>query len=158
MNEIKQAALGICVLAAAAGLFRMLIPCEKYKMQITFAIACIFSVCLINSVTDLIPALSIETQIADIPQVDFSDKLSEQARITAARAVRQKVEELLTSHGFIYRKVYITAHIDGAFCISISEVELVFDDGTDDSYIADAASLVQAAVGDDIKVRYTKER
>ena len=54
--------------------------------------------------------------------------------------------------------MYITAHIDGAFCISISEVELVFDDGTDDSYIADAASLVQAAVGDDIKVRYTKER
>lgn len=158
MSEIKQAALGICVLAAAAGLFRMLIPCEKYKMQITFAIACIFSVCLINSVTDIIPALSIETQIGDIPQVDFSDKLSEQARITAARAVRQKVEELLTSHGFIYRKAYITAHIDGAFCISISEVELVFDDGTDDSYIADAASLVQAAVGDDIKVRYTKER
>ena len=150
MNEIKQAALGICVLAAAAGLFRMLIPCEKYKMQITFAIACIFSVCLINSVTDIIPA--------DIPQVDFSDKLSEQARLTAARAVRRKVEELLNSHGFIYRKVYITAHIDGAFCISISEVELVFDDGTDDSYIADAASLVQAAVGDDIKVRYTKER
>lgn len=29
MNEIKQAALGICVLAAAAGLLRMLIPCEN---------------------------------------------------------------------------------------------------------------------------------
>ena len=120
MNEIKQAALGICVLAAAAGLLRMLIPCEKYKLQITFAIACIFSVCLINSVTDVIPALTIETKIADIPQVDFSDKLSEQARVTAARAVREKVKELLTSQGFVYRKVYITAHIDGAFCISIS--------------------------------------
>lgn len=90
MNEIKQAALGICVLAAAAGLLRMLIPCEKYKLQITFAIACIFSVCLINSVTDVIPALTIETKIADIPQVDFSDKLSEQARVTAARAVRKR--------------------------------------------------------------------
>ncbi len=33
MNEIKQAALGICVLAAAAGLLRMLIPCEKYKLH-----------------------------------------------------------------------------------------------------------------------------
>lgn len=158
MNEIKQAALGICVLAAAAGLLRMLIPCEKYKLQITFAIACIFSVCLINSVTDVIPALNIETKIADIPQVDFSDKLSEQARVTAARAVREKVEELLTSHGFVYRKVYITAHIDGAFCISISEVELVFDDNTDDGYIADDVSLVQSAVGNDIKVRYAKER
>ena len=158
MNEIKQAALGICVLAAAAGLLRMLIPCEKYKLQITFAIACIFSVCLINSITDVIPALNIETKIADIPQVDFSDKLSEQARVTAARAVREKVEELLTSHGLVYRKVYITAHIDGAFCISISEVELVFDDNTDDGYIADAVSLVQSAVGNDIKGRYAKER
>lgn len=54
--------------------------------------------------------------------------------------------------------MYITAHIDGAFCISISEVELVFDDNTDDGYIADAVSLVQSAVGNDIKVRYAKER
>ena len=158
MTEIKQAALCICILGAATGLLRMLIPSEKYKTRITFLIACIFSICLINAVKGIIPSVSIDTQAINVPQVDFSEKLSEQARVTAARAVREKIEQLLCDNGFDYDKVYVIAHIDGAFCISISEVELVFDDGTDDSYIADAASLVQAAVGDDIKVRYTKER
>lgn len=157
MTEIKQAALGICILAIATGLLRMLIPGEKYKTQITFVIACIFSVCLINAVTDIVPSLSFDTEITDVPEVDFSDKLSEQARVTAARAVRENVEQLLSDHNFKFSKVYITAHIDGAFCISITEVELVFDGNTDDEYIADAVSLVQTAVGNDITVRYTKE-
>lgn len=158
MTEIKQAALGICILAVAIGMLRMLIPSEKYKIQITFIIACIFSIFIINAVTDIIPAVNFETEAVDIPQIDFSDKLSEQARATAAKAVREKVEQLLTDNNFKFRKVYIIAHIDGAFCISITEVELVFDAQTDDDYITDAVSLVQTAVGDDIKVRYTKER
>ena len=49
MTEIKQAALCICILGAATGLLRMLIPSEKYKTRITFLIACIFSLCLILS-------------------------------------------------------------------------------------------------------------
>lgn len=158
MTEIKQAALGICILAVAAGLLRMLIPTEKYKTQITFVIACIFSICLVNAVTDIIPSVNFETEIADVPQIDFGDKLSEQARVTAAKAVREKVEQLLTDNSFNFSKVYVVAHIDGAFCISINEVELVFDSETDDSYIADAVSLVQTAVGDEITVRYSKER
>ena len=157
MTEIKQAALGICILAVAAGLLRMLIPTEKYRSQITFVIACIFSICLVNAVTDIIPSINFETGVVDVPQVDFSDKLSEQARVTAAKAVREKVEQLLTDKNFDFSKVYVVAHIDGAFCISITEVELVFDTDTDDDYIADAVSLVQAAVGNDITVRYSKE-
>ena len=50
MTEIKQAALCICILGAATGLLRMLIPSEKYKTRITFLIACIFSLCLINAI------------------------------------------------------------------------------------------------------------
>ncbi|MGN0697245.1 MAG: hypothetical protein ACI4JV_00665 [Ruminiclostridium sp.] len=156
MTEIKQAALGICILAVAAGLLRMLIPTEKYKSQITFVIACIFAICLVNAVTDIIPSINFETEVVDVPQVDFSDKLSEQARVTAAKAVRKKVEQLLKDKNFNFIKVYVVAHIDGAFCISITEVELVFDSETDDDYIADAVSLVQAAVGNEITVRYSK--
>ena len=54
MTEIKQAALCICVLGAATGLLRMLIPSEKYKTRITFLIACIFSICHINAVKGII--------------------------------------------------------------------------------------------------------
>ena len=152
MTEIKQAALCICILGAATGLLRMLIPSEKYKTRITFLIACIFSLCLINAVKGIIPSVSIDTQAINVPQVDFSEKLSEQARVTAARAVREKIERLL------YDKVYVIAHIDGAFCISITEVELVFDADADEAYISDAVALVQAASGDEITVRYSKSR
>ena len=145
MTEIKQAALCICILGAATGLLRMLIPSEKYKTRITFLIACIFSLCLINAVKGIIPSVSIDTQAINVPQVDFSEKLSEQARVTAARAVREKIERLLCD-------------IDGAFCISITEVELVFNADADEAYISDAVALVQAASGDEITVRYSKSR
>lgn len=158
MTEIKQAALCICILGAATGLLRMLIPSEKYKTRITFLIACIFSLCLINAVKGIIPSVSIDTQAINVPQVDFSEKLSEQARVTAARAVREKIEQLLCNNGFDYDKVYVIAHIDGAFCISITEVELVFNADADEAYISDAVALVQAASGDEITVRYSKSR
>ena len=150
MTEIKQAALCICILGAAAGLLRMLIPSEKYKTRITFLIACIFSLCLINAVKGIIPSVSIDTQAFNVPQVDFSEKLSEQ--------VREKIERLLCDNGFDYDKVYVIAHIDGAFCISITEVELVFDADADEAYISDAVALVKAASGDEITVRYSKSR
>ena len=153
MTEIKQAALCICILGAATGLLRMLIPSEKYKTRITFLIACIFSLCLINAVKGIIPSVSIDTQAINVPQVDFSEKLSEQAR-----AVREKIEQLLCNNGFDYDKVYVIAHIDGAFCISITEVELVFNADADEAYISDAVALVQAASGDEITVRYSKSR
>ena len=158
MTEIKQAALCICILGAATGLLRMLIPSAKYKTRITFLIACIFSLCLINAVKGIIPSVSIDTQAINVPQVDFSEKLSEQARVTAARAVREKIEQLLCNNGFDYDKVYVIAHIDGAFCISITEVELVFNADADEAYISDAVALVQAASGDEITVRYSKSR
>ena len=44
-------------------------------------------------------------QEINVPQVDFSEKLSEQARVTAARAVREKIERLLCDNGFDYDKV-----------------------------------------------------
>ena len=102
MTEIKQAALCICILGAATGLLRMLIPSEKYKTRITFLIACIFSLCLINAVKGIIPSVSIDTQAINVPQVDFSEKLSEQARVTAARAVREKIERLLCDNGLFH--------------------------------------------------------
>lgn len=133
-------------------------PVRKYKTRITFLIACIFSLCLINAVKGIIPSVSIDTQAINVPQVDFSEKLSEQARVTAARAVREKIERLLCDNGFDYDKVYVIAHIDGAFCISITEVELVFDADADEAYISDAVALVQAASGEEITVRYSKSR
>ena len=157
MTEIKEAALGICLLAVAVGLFRMLIPDGKYKTQITFLTACIFSVCVLSTMTKLVPVIDTEIAVSTVPAVDFSDKLSEQARITAARGVREKLKELLANNGYSCSKIYITANIDGAFCISITEVELLFPKDTPDEYMERAAALVESRTGD-ITVRYAKER
>ena len=72
---------------------------------------------------------------------------------------KEKIEQALYDNGvFDYDKVYVIAHIDGAFCISITEVELVFNADADEAYISDAVALVQAASGDEITVRYSKSR
>ena len=157
MTEIKDAALGICLLTVAIGLFRMLIPEGKYKTQITFLTACVFSICVLTTVTKFAPVIDTELTVSEMPVVDFSDKLSEQARITAARGVREEVKKLLENNGYTCSKIYITANIDGAFCISITEVELLFAKGTSDEYMENATALVQRRVGD-ITVRYAKER
>lgn len=157
MTEIKEAALGICLVAVAVGLFRMLIPDGKYKTQITFLTACIFSVCVLGTVSEFVHVIDTDITVSSVSAVDFSEKLSEQARITAARGVREKIKELLQSNGYYCSKIYITANIDGAFCISITEVELLFPKDTPEEYMESAAELARSRAGD-VTVIYAKER
>lgn len=152
MTDIKQAVLSICLVAVAAGLFKMLIPDNKFKTHISFLISCIFAVCVISAVSNVqLEEMSFAVQSANV--IDFSEKLSENAADTAAAAVKAQVEKLLLSENLSCDKVNVTAHIDDEMCISISEIELVFSSGRSESYADRAAAVVQKEVGDSIEVK-----
>lgn len=156
MTDVKQAVLSICLVAVATGLFRMLVPDNKFKTQLSFLISCIFALCIINSVKGVQPDTEVfVSQSTEV--IDFSDKLSENARIAAARSVRLKVENLLSENQINFEKVYTVAHIDGAFCISISEIELVFKKNQSADEIDKAIRTVQKEVGSDIIVKATQK-
>ena len=108
MDGVKSVLLSICLLAVTTGILKMLIPENKFKVQISFLISCIFAISVVSGFDDISVFTSFDfsnLQKAEI--VDFSDKLSEQARVEAAKSVRIKVEELLNNNGYLFEKVYV---------------------------------------------------
>ncbi len=156
MDGLKAVLLGICLLTIATGILKILIPENKFKTQISFLVACIFAISLISGFDDISVFTSFDfADLQNTEVIDFSEKLSEQARAESAKAVRMEVEELLKSNNFSFQKVYVIAHINGAFCISISEIEILFSDTETENRVKQAIELVSREVGNDIIVRYS---
>lgn len=156
MDSVKSVLLGVCLLAIATGILKMLIPENRFKTQISFLISCIFAISLLSGFDDMTFFTSFDFKDLQTSEIiDFSDKLSEEARKEAAKAVRLKTEQLLSDNDYKYEKVYVIAHINGAFCISISEIEIVFSTAESEKNVHDATELVSREVGSDILVRYS---
>lgn len=156
MDSVKSVLLSVCLLAVTTGILKMLIPENKFKAQISFLISCIFAVSVVSGFDDISVFTSFDfSNLQKVEVVDFSDKLSEQVRVEAAKAVRIKVEELLTSNGYLFEKVYVVAHINGAFCISISEIEVLFSELETESMVKQAIEIISKEVGSDITVKYS---
>ncbi len=152
---MKETVLTVCMTAITCGLFKMLVPDGKYKKQLNFLIACLFSVCVLKALSGGANIGNFDFSFESADVVDFSDKLSENAENAAAYAVRDKVNDLLEQNGTPCSQIYIVAHINGSFGISISEIELVFEKGTSDAYIQNATDAVREKVGDEITVKYS---
>ena len=156
MESIKNILLGICLLAIAIGILKILIPDNKFKTQISFLISCIFAISLLSGFDNISIFTSFQfEELETVEIVDFNDKLSEVAKKEAAKAVRLKTEQLLSDNGFTYEKIYVLAHINGAFCISINEIEIVFSISETEKRVKQAVELVSREVGNDIVVRYS---
>ncbi|MBE6879567.1 MAG: hypothetical protein E7490_01855 [Ruminococcaceae bacterium] len=155
MDDVKSVLLGICLLTVATGILKILIPETKFKTQISFLVSCIFAISLISSFDEVSVFTSFDfTNLQKTEVIDFSEKLSEQVRVESAKAVRLKVEELLKNNDFSFQKVYVFAHINGAFCISITEIEILFSDTETEDRVKKAIELVSREVGSDIIVKY----
>lgn len=155
MDGVKSVLLGICLLTVATGILKILIPETKFKTQISFLVSCIFAISIISSFDEVSVFTSFDfTNLQKTEVIDFSEKLSEQVRVESAKAVRLKVEELLKNNNFSFQKVYVIAHINGAFCISITEIEILFSDTETEDRVKKAIELVSREVGSDIIVKY----
>ena len=55
----------------------------------------------------------------------------------------------------MFEKVYVVAHINGAFCISISEIEVLFSELETESMVKQAIEIISKEVGSDITVKYS---
>lgn len=156
MDGVKSVLLCICLLTVATGILKILIPETKFKTQISFLVSCIFAISLISSFDEVSVFTSFDfTNLQKTEVIDFSEKLSEQVRVESAKAVRLKVEELLKNNDFSFQKVYVIAHINGAFCISITEIEILFSDTETEDRVKKAIELVSREVGSDIIVKYS---
>ncbi len=158
MSEINNAVMAICMIAAAAGLFSMLVPSGKFKSQLSFIISCIIAVCFVGVITNAVPSLDYTFSSRDYPIVDFDESLTESAGRVSANAVRDKVKQFLSKKGYFADEIYVITHIGEDRCISIIEIELVFDKSVSDTDIANAVNLLQSEVGNSITVKYSVSR
>ena len=53
MDSVKSVLLGVCLLAIATGILKMLIPENRFKTQISFLISCIFAISLLSGFDDV---------------------------------------------------------------------------------------------------------
>lgn len=156
MDSVKSVLFNICLLAVTTGIIKMLVPDNKFKSQISFLISCIFAINFLCGIDDISILSDFSFDNLEVVEVvDFSDRLSEEAKKEAAKAVRLRTEKLLSDNGYAYEKIYVIAHINGAFSISISEIEIAFSIAESKERAQKAAELVSREVGSDITVRYS---
>ncbi len=149
--------LNISLVAILTALFRMLIPDNTLKKQISFFISCFFISAVFSFVTG-----SVETDdMSDLltPQtsyVDFSRTYIDSVGENAAKNMSYKIKSLLGEYGIYPEQVYVIVNISDNMSISIVKTELVFAEESAD--MADfAVELVKRNVGDDIQVAAVTE-
>lgn len=153
--DFKGAILTICFIALITGLFKMLVPQNNFKAQISFLIACFFAVNVISCVGNADFDLSVDFSGESIPIVDFTEVVSDEAKRRVNKATQKEVLLWLSLYDIDTENISVIVHISGMYSISINEIELVFSDDTDTKTLEKAVGIVQEKVGEDIKVTPT---
>ncbi|MDR2531809.1 MAG: hypothetical protein LBC82_03095 [Oscillospiraceae bacterium] len=149
---MREMILNICFVAAAAALFKMLVPENSFKKQIGFLTACFF----ITAVISLVSGANLNFD--EISGIDLGDTsgfidFSEQTTSARKRAIGEemsgRVRDVLEQSGIYPSKIYVIVNISGLYSISINEIKLVLPP---DANFTEASALVEKEVGTGIKV------
>lgn len=138
----------VCVAAISAALFRILVPENKFKKQISLLIAGILLLTGISS------AAGAEFHIPEIEEggyVTFSGEINKSLEKKICKDMSDKIYELLNSNGIFPEEIHIVVNISGLYSISITQVRLVFKAG--ETVAAEAAAeLLSRELTDDIEI------
>jgi hypothetical protein len=144
--------LNICFIAAGSALFRMLVPENSFKKQISFLISCFF----ITAVVSLVRGVNIDFDSFDgvefgeqASYIDFTEQTTSARKRAIAEEMSLRVRGVLEAEEIYPSKIYVIVNISGLYSISINEILLVLPGDADFSR---ALALTQRAVGRDIKV------
>ncbi|MCL1823157.1 MAG: stage III sporulation protein AF [Oscillospiraceae bacterium] len=145
--------LNICMVAAATALFRLLVPENGFKKQISFLISCFFITAVISFISnaeqnfkELEPSINFESNSSFI---DFSGQTTAERKRAIAEEMSERVRAVLLQNGIEPSKIYIIVNISDTYSISINEIRLVLKPEDD---FTQASALVEKEVGPDIKV------
>lgn len=147
MNDLL---LNVAVIAIATALFRLLIPENTFKKQLSFLISCFFLSAVFFSVTNGQFDLDIGSLTKTTNEyVDFSEQLREHTTRTIAEEMRKEVAALLAEKNITAEEIGIIVNISEVGSISISEIRLVLNEEKD---LSEAEKTLLESVGDEIAV------
>ncbi len=130
----------VCIAAIIIAIFRIIIPENKFKKQISFLVAGVFLVTGISAAAGAEFDLGAEnTDLLESEKfVQFSGEVNEDLRKKICDEMSEKIYEILNSHEIYPKEVHIIVNISGLYSISIRQVKLVF--GAEERAAAEAAA------------------
>lgn len=144
----------VCMAAIASALFRMLVPENRFSKQISLLIAGVFILAGVNAVmgADLSfdqPQYSYEDS-ADY--IGFSGDINRELQKKICSEMSDKLYSLMNSNGIYPEEIHVIVNISGLYSISITQVELVFEESRR-SEAAAAEELLSAELPPEIKTK-----
>ena len=118
----------VCIAAIAMALFKMLIPENKFKKQLSVLVVCVFLLTGITAASGAQIDLG-EDQFdlgIDPDFISFSDAVNEDLKKRICDDMRDKLRNLLNENEIYPEEIHIIVNISGLYSIDITQVELVF--------------------------------
>jgi hypothetical protein len=144
--------LNICFIAVATALFRMLVPENSFKKQISFLISCFFITAVISLITNSDLDFDEFTGIefgTESNYIDFTEQTTSARKRAIGEEVAARVRTVLEAEEIYPSKIYVIVNISGLYSISINEIVLVL---LPDADFHAASVITEREVGRDIKV------
>ena len=128
----------ICIAAICAGLFKLLVPENKFEKQITLLIVCVFLLTGITAVSNA--EIDIDNGRSDIETdenyIRISENISDSLRNKICDDLSEKAEKLLNEKGYFPEQIRIIVNISGLYGIEITQVQLVFGEEEQNAVVA----------------------
>lgn len=144
----------VCMAAIASALFRLIVPENRFAKQISLLIAGIFILAGINAVKGADFSFD-KTQYSYEDSADyigFSGDINRDLQKKVCSEMSDKLYALLNSHEIYPKEIHIAVNISGLYSISITQVELVFEESRR-SEAAAAEELLSAELPPEIKTK-----
>ncbi len=144
----------VCMAAIASALFRLLVPENKFSKQISLLIVCVFLLACANAVmgaefSPITPALSYGE---DADYIGFSGEVNKSLQKKICTDMKNRISDLLAQQQIYPEQIHINVNISGLYSISITQVKLVFSEGSG-ADAGRAAELLSAQLPEDIEVK-----
>lgn len=144
----------VCMAAIASALFRLLVPESRAAKQISLLIACVFLLVTVNAVRGA--ELSLDTDSynisGDTDYIGFSGDVNRSLQKKICTDMKDKVAAILAENGIFPEQIHINVNISGLYSISITQVKLVFREGSE-ADAQRALSLLSAELPQDIELK-----
>jgi Cu/Ag efflux pump CusA len=124
---MKEVLLNICLVAAAAGIFKLLAPERIFKSQISFLISCFFIVSVITIISQGKYEFSEIAKIKTPDIADFSNQMLIEEKNAVASEIEKRLTEKLKENGVSVKKITVNINISPENRISISDIKVVLE-------------------------------
>lgn len=149
----------VCMAAIASALFRLLVPESRYAKQISLLIACVFLLASVNAVTGAELSLGDSSYelSGSTDYIGFSGDVNKSLQKKICTDMKEKVSAILNENGIYPEQIHINVNISGLYSISITQVKLVFAEGSQ-AEAEKAIALLSGELPEDIELKAELKR